>query len=62
MHIRFCIAKLIPKQPIELVCVLIINLATSPNIVKQHLHETFFHPKVGKMIIDETLFGNEYKI
>jgi hypothetical protein len=24
------------------------------DIIKQHLLETFFHPKVGEMIVDET--------
>jgi hypothetical protein len=52
--IDFSIAKLIPKQPIEPICVLVINLTIPLDIVEQHLLETFFHPKVGKMIIDET--------
>jgi hypothetical protein len=45
---------LIPKQFVELVCVLIINLIIPPDIIKQLL-ENFFHPKVGEMIVDETL-------
>jgi hypothetical protein len=49
------ITKPVSKQPIELVCVLVVNLNIPPNTIKQHLHETFFHPKVGEMIIDETL-------
>jgi hypothetical protein len=48
------IAKSVPKQHVELVCVLIVNLTIPLNIVKQHLLETFFHPKVGEMIIYET--------
>jgi hypothetical protein len=35
-------------------CVLAINVVIPPNIIEQHLPETFFHPKVGVMIIDET--------
>jgi hypothetical protein len=31
------------------------KLTIPPNIVKQHLHETFFHQEVGEMIVDETL-------
>jgi hypothetical protein len=46
--------KLIPKQPIELVCVIVVNLNIPPNNIKQHLPKTFFHPKVRDMIIDET--------
>jgi len=46
---------LVPKELVESVCVLTINLAIPPNIIKQHLPETFSHPKVGEMIIDETL-------
>jgi hypothetical protein len=41
------------KQPIVPVDVLILKLIIPPNIVK-HLLETFFHPKVGEMIVDET--------
>jgi hypothetical protein len=48
------IAKPFPKQLIEPVCVLDVNLVIPPNIVKHHLLETFFHPKVGKMITNET--------
>jgi hypothetical protein len=55
VHITdFNIAKLIPKQPVELICVLVVNLAIPLNIIKQYLSKTFFHPKVGEMIIDET--------
>jgi nucleosome binding factor SPN SPT16 subunit len=48
------ITKLISKQHVELICVLAINLVIPLDIVKQHLLETFFHAKVGEMIIDET--------
>jgi hypothetical protein len=48
------ITEPIPKQHVELICVLIVNLVIPLDIVKQHLPETFFHPKVGEMIIDET--------
>jgi hypothetical protein len=41
--------KPFPKQPIELVCVIVVNLDIPPDNVKQH------HPKIGEMIIDETL-------
>jgi hypothetical protein len=50
----FSIEEFVPKQHVELVCVLFGNLATPPNIVRQHLLKNFFHPKVGKMIISET--------
>jgi len=45
----------IPKQLVESVCILIINLIIPPDIIKQHLPEIFFHRKVGEMIVDETL-------
>ncbi len=45
---------MVPKQLIESICVLVVNLTIPPNIIKQHLLETFFHPEVGEMIIDET--------
>jgi hypothetical protein len=32
----------------------LVNLVIPPNIIKQHLPETFFYPEVGDMIIDET--------
>jgi hypothetical protein len=48
------IVEPIPKQPIELMWVLAINLVIPPDTIKQHLLETFFHPEVGEMIIDET--------
>jgi hypothetical protein len=51
------IAKLVPKQPIQLICVLVVTLAIPPNIIKQHLLETFFHLEIGEMIIDETCLG-----
>jgi nucleosome binding factor SPN SPT16 subunit len=44
----------VPKTLVELVCVLHVNLVIPPNIVKQHLLETFFHLEVGEMMIDET--------
>jgi hypothetical protein len=46
------ITKPFTKQHVELICVLVINLTIPPNIVKQHLPKTFFHPKVREMIID----------
>ncbi len=42
------ITKSVPKQHVELVCVLVVNLTIPLNIVKQHLFKTFFHPKVGR--------------
>jgi hypothetical protein len=48
------ILKPILKQHVEPICVLVVNLAIPLDIVKQHLLETFFHPKVGEMIINET--------
>ncbi len=48
------ITKLVPKQRVELVCVLANNLIIPHDIVKQHLPEAFFHQEVGEMIIDET--------
>ncbi len=52
--LNFSIVRHVPKQPIELICVLFINLTIPLDIVKQHLPETFIHPKGGEMIIDET--------
>ncbi len=43
-----CILKPIIKQHVEMICVLVINLIIPPNIIKQHLLETFFHPEVGR--------------
>jgi len=37
-----------------MVGVLVVKLVIPLDIVKQHLLESFFHLKVGKMIIDET--------
>ncbi len=37
-----------------MLCVLVVNLAIPPDVVKQHLPKTFFHLEVGEMIIDET--------
>jgi len=37
-----------------MVGILAVKLAMPLNIIKQHLLETFFHPKVGEMIVDET--------
>jgi hypothetical protein len=47
-------AEPILKQPITLVDVLVVKLAIPPDIVKQHLLETFFHLEVRKMIVDGT--------
>jgi hypothetical protein len=47
------ITKLVPKQHVEPICVLAINLAIPPDIVKQHLPKIFFHLEVGEMIINE---------
>jgi hypothetical protein len=52
---NFSIAKPVPKQLVEPICVLVINLTIPPNIIKQCLLEIFFHLKVGGMIIDKTL-------
>jgi len=38
-----------------LIEVLVVKLTMPPNIVKQHLLEIFFHPKVKEMIVDVTL-------
>ncbi len=51
----FSITKPVPKQLVESICVLVINLTIPPNIIKQCLLEIFFHLKVGGMIINETL-------
>jgi hypothetical protein len=47
-------AELVLKQPMTPVDVLTMKLTIPPNIVKQHLLETFFHPEVGEMIVDVT--------
>ncbi len=47
--------ELVLKQPIKPVGVLAMKLTIPPNIIKQHLPETFFHQEVGEMIVDETL-------
>jgi hypothetical protein len=39
------ITKLVPKQLVKLICVLVVNLIIPPDTIKQHLPETFFHPK-----------------
>jgi hypothetical protein len=52
---KLSIIEPILKQPVEPICVLAINLTIPPNIVKNHLFETNFHPEMGEMIIDETL-------
>jgi hypothetical protein len=55
IHIpNLSIVNLVPKQLVELVCVLAINLAIPPDTIKQ-LPKTFFHPKVGETIVDEIL-------
>jgi hypothetical protein len=46
--------KLVLKQLVKSIDLLVVKLAIPPNIVKYHLLETFFHAKVGEMIIDET--------
>ncbi len=46
---------MIPKQLVESVCVLIINLIIPLDSIKQHLAKKKFHRKVGEMIVDETL-------
>jgi len=51
----FSITQLVPKQHVELICVLVVNLTIPPDTIQQHLPETFLHPKVGEMIINETL-------
>jgi hypothetical protein len=48
-------AKLILKQLITLVDVLVMKLTIPLDIIKQHLTKIFFHLEVGKIIIDETL-------
>ncbi len=48
------ITESVLKQHVKSVGVLAMKLAIQPNIIQQHLLETFFHPKVGKMIVDET--------
>jgi hypothetical protein len=60
IHIpNLSLANLVPKQPIELICVLAINLVIPPDIIKQHLLETFFHLEIGEMIVDETFFQEQ---
>jgi hypothetical protein len=39
---------------LNIIGALIVKVTTPPNIVKQHLLETFFHLEVGEMIVDET--------
>jgi hypothetical protein len=53
--------KLIPKPVyildiimVEPIDVLTMKLGIPLDIIKRHLHETFFHPKVRKIIVDET--------
>jgi hypothetical protein len=55
------IAKQVPKQPIEPICVLVVNLPIPLDTIKQHLLETFFHLEMGEMIIDH-LPGSKSKI
>jgi hypothetical protein len=55
IHIPYLnITKLVPKQHVELICVLTINLVIPLDIVKQHPPKIFFHLEVGEMIINET--------
>jgi hypothetical protein len=53
------IANLVLKKLVELVCVLVINLAIPLNIIKQHLPKMLFHLEVGEMIVDETFFQEQ---
>ncbi len=46
--------KPLPKQHVEPIRVLVVNLVLRADIIKQHLPKTFSHPEVGKMIIAET--------
>jgi hypothetical protein len=46
--------KPVQKQPVKTIGILAVKLAMPLDIIKQHLLETFFHPKVGEMIVDET--------
>ncbi len=46
--------KSVLKQLVKLVGILDVKLTIPPNIVKEHLHEIFFHLEVGEMIVDET--------
>jgi hypothetical protein len=48
------ITESVKKEPVKMVGVLVVKLVIPLDIVKQHLLESFFHLKVGKMIIDET--------
>ncbi len=57
--IDFSIAQLVPKQHVELICIFVVNLIIPPDIIKQHLPETFLHLEVGEMIINETLIAWE---
>jgi hypothetical protein len=55
IHIPYLnITKLVPKQHVEPIWVLAINLVIPPDIVMQHLPEIFFHLEVGEIIINET--------
>ncbi len=54
MHSRYCQSRTVPKQHVKLIGVLVIKLVILPDIIKQDLHETFFHLEVGEMIVDET--------
>jgi hypothetical protein len=49
------ISKSIPKQHVERVYVLVINLAIPFDTINQRLPKTFFHPKVEEIIVDEML-------
>jgi hypothetical protein len=52
--LNLSIAKSVLKQLVEPVCVLVVNLATPLDTIKQHLPKTFSHPEEREMIIDET--------
>jgi hypothetical protein len=46
--LNLSIVELVPKQPIESICVLVVNLTIPPNTSKQHLLKTFFHLEIGR--------------
>jgi hypothetical protein len=52
--LNIIMAKPILKQPIVPIDVLAMKLAIPPDTIKQHLFETFLHPEVGEMIVNET--------
>jgi hypothetical protein len=59
VHKLVCIPNIIMvepflKQHVVPINVLVVKSVIPLNIVKQHLPKTLFHPKVEKMIVDET--------